>query len=70
MTLALVSDAVIGNVQEYVLKQYKAPTNEVMAWAYSFGTLYVFIYITVIENTLLPAIKLSLQVNKLSVDFF
>merc|ERR1719150_3706359 len=40
--LALVADAVIGNVQEKTIKQYNASNSEVVLFSYSIGFVYLF----------------------------
>ncbi|XP_055626118.1 adenosine 3'-phospho 5'-phosphosulfate transporter 2 [Toxorhynchites rutilus septentrionalis] len=44
ISLALVCDAAIGNVQEKAMREYKAPNNEVVLYSYGLG----FVYLSVI----------------------
>jgi len=53
---ALFCDAVIGNVQEKAMKQYKASNAEIVLYSYSIGVGYIFVYL-VIGGDLLPAAK-------------
>lgn len=41
--LALVFDAVIGNVQELAMKKHKAPNSEVVFYSYGIGFMYLFV---------------------------
>lgn len=43
ITLALVCDAVIGNVQEKYMKAYSATTHEVVLFSYAIGFVYLLI---------------------------
>lgn len=44
ISLALVFDAVIGNVQEIAMKKHKAPNSEVVFFSYGIGFMYLFIF--------------------------
>lgn len=44
ISLALVFDAVIGNVQELAMKKYKASNSEVVFYSYGIGFLYLFVF--------------------------
>ncbi|CAF0982937.1 unnamed protein product, partial [Rotaria sordida] len=41
---ALVADAVIGNVQEKALKEYKPSNSEMILFSYSIGAVYLLVY--------------------------
>jgi solute carrier family 35 (adenosine 3'-phospho 5'-phosphosulfate transporter), member B3 len=43
ISLALVFDAVIGNVQELAMKKYKATNSEVVFYSYGIGFVYLFV---------------------------
>lgn len=43
ISLALVFDAVIGNVQELAMKKHKASNSEVVFYSYGIGFLYLFV---------------------------
>lgn len=43
ISLALLCDAVIGNVQEKSMKNYGATNAEVVLYSYGLGFLYIFI---------------------------
>lgn len=43
ISLALVADAIIGNVQEKSMKNYGASNGEVVLYSYSIGSVYIFI---------------------------
>lgn len=45
--LALVCDAIIGNVQEKAMKLYKAENSEVVFFSYGIGFAYLFLIMTV-----------------------
>lgn len=40
--MALLCDAVIGNVQEKNMKNYGAPNSEVVLYSYGIGFVYIF----------------------------
>lgn len=44
ISLALVFDAVIGNVQELAMKKHKAPNSEVVFYSYSIGFIYLLVF--------------------------
>jgi len=50
ISLALVADAVIGNVQEKTMKQYNASNCEVVLYSYSVGFVYLFFLIAVFTD--------------------
>lgn len=41
--MALLCDAVIGNVQEKSMKNYQASNTEVVLYSYGIGFLYIFV---------------------------
>lgn len=43
ISLALVCDAAIGNVQEKAMREYKAPNNEVVFYSYGIGFVYLLV---------------------------
>lgn len=43
ISMALMCDAAIGNVQEKSMKQYNASNTEVVLYSYSIGFLYIFV---------------------------
>lgn len=43
ISMALVFDAVIGNVQELAMKKHKAPNSEVVFYSYGIGFVYLFV---------------------------
>lgn len=43
ISMALLCDAVIGNVQEKAMKSYGASNAEVVLYSYSLGFLYIFV---------------------------
>jgi len=48
--LALVADAVIGNVQEKTIKQYNASNSEVVLYSYAVGFVYLFFLVAVFTD--------------------
>jgi len=54
--LALVADALIGNVQEYVLKTYRASTSELMFYTKLFGLGFLLVTL-VATGELLPGMR-------------
>uniref|UniRef100_A0A6M2DZ47 Adenosine 3'-phospho 5'-phosphosulfate transporter 2 n=1 Tax=Xenopsylla cheopis TaxID=163159 RepID=A0A6M2DZ47_XENCH len=52
ISLALLCDAVIGNVQEKAMKEFSAPNAEVVLYSYSIGFIYLFIILLATNNLL------------------
>jgi len=50
ISLALVADAVIGNVQEKTIKHYNASNSEVVLYSYSIGFVYLFFLVAVFTD--------------------
>jgi len=50
ISLALVADAIIGNVQEKTMKQYNASNCEVVLYSYSMGFVYLFFLVAVFTD--------------------
>merc|ERR1712083_919618 len=48
--LALVADAVIGNVQEKTIKQFGASNSEVVLYSYAIGFVYLFFLVAVFTD--------------------
>jgi adenosine 3'-phospho 5'-phosphosulfate transporter B3 len=61
INLALVADAVIGNVQEKAMKKYGASNSEVVLYSYSFGIIYLLVAL-ILSGRLTPAITTANQV--------
>lgn len=64
ISLALLCDAVIGNVQEKAMKEFSAPNAEVVLYSYSIGFIYLFI-ILLATNNLLSGIQFCAMVRTL-----
>lgn len=62
ISLALVADAVIGNVQEKVIKAHKAPNSEVVFYSYAIGCGYILVG-TLLSNELPEAFRFFGQVS-------
>ncbi|XP_067118142.1 adenosine 3'-phospho 5'-phosphosulfate transporter 2 isoform X2 [Centruroides vittatus] len=60
ISLALVADAIIGNVQEKVLKQYHTSNNEMVLYSYSIGCIYIFLILIAIGQ-LGPATEVCIK---------
>ncbi|CAB3259651.1 unnamed protein product [Arctia plantaginis] len=52
ISIALLCDAIIGNVQEKAMKQYQASNNEVVFYSYAIGSIYL-LFITATSGILL-----------------
>lgn len=50
ISMALVCDAAIGNVQEKAMREYKAPNVEVVLYSYGIGLFYLFIIMVFTGN--------------------
>lgn len=62
--MALLCDAIIGNVQEKAMKTYNASNTEVVLYSYSIGCVYVFLAM-LLTGDLLDGMKFCAQVNNL-----
>ncbi|KAK3601980.1 hypothetical protein CHS0354_025491 [Potamilus streckersoni] len=56
ISLALVADGAIGNVQEQAMKQYGSSNAEVVLYSYSIGFLYI-LFGLIVSGTLMPAVR-------------
>lgn len=68
VSLALLCDAVIGNVQEGAIKKYSEGATHVVLYSYSLGFVIILFALTV-SNQLIPAASFATQVN-LKFHFF
>jgi len=50
ISLALVADAIIGNVQEKTIRQYNASNSEVVLYSYAIGFVYLFFLVAVFTD--------------------
>ena len=64
ISLALVFDAVIGNVQELAMKKHKAPNSEVVFYSYGIGFVYLFVFM-VLSGHFFSGFKFSWNVRKI-----
>lgn len=67
--MALLCDAVIGNVQEKSMKNYGATNAEVVLYSYSLGFLYIFI-VMFLSGDFLDGLQFFAQVSNLNNKFF
>jgi adenosine 3'-phospho 5'-phosphosulfate transporter B3 len=65
---ALVADAVIGNVQEKIMKKYNSSNTEMVLFSYSIGFFYILFWELVVTDRLFNAIEFCSQV-KISIIF-
>lgn len=56
ITLSIISDAFIGNVQEFAMRTYKINSVEIIYYSYSLGALAIFTYLVLINQFLAPFI--------------
>lgn len=69
ISLALLCDAVIGNVQEKAMKGFSATNAEVVLYSYSIGFVYLLV-ILLLSNNLFNGIQFCSMVSiKISNDF-
>lgn len=61
INLALVADAIIGNVQEKALKKFGASNSEVVFYSYSFGVIYL-VFALIVSGRLIPAVIVANKV--------
>ena len=59
---ALVADALIGNVQEKVMKESKSSNTEMVLYSYSIGFLYILAYEVFVTNRFFSAIEFCSKV--------
>lgn len=64
ISMALLCDAIIGNVQEKAMKTYNASNTEVVLYSYSIGCVYVFLAM-LLTGDLIDGMKFCAQVNNL-----
>lgn len=62
ISVALVFDAVIGNVQELAMKKYKASNSEVVFYSYGIGFLYLLAFM-VITGDFFDGFQFAWKVN-------
>lgn len=61
ISLALLADAIIGNVQEKAMKKYNASNNEVVFFSYLMGLAYLAVAL-ILTKGLSPAILVAQKV--------
>lgn len=64
ISLALVCDAAIGNVQEKAMREHKASSSEVVLYSYGLGFLYLFV-IMLLSGQLFSGLKFCISVRSL-----
>lgn len=62
ISMALLCDAVIGNVQEKSMKSYGATNAEVVLYSYSLGFLYIFV-VMLLTGDLIDGVQFFAQVS-------
>lgn len=68
ISLALVFDAVIGNVQELAMKKHKAPNSEVVFYSYGIGFLYLFVFM-LLTGSFVSGFKFGWEHPKVTYGF-
>ena len=63
ISLALVFDAVIGNVQELAMKKHKASNSEVVFYSYGIGFVYLFVFM-LLSGHFLSGFEFSWKVSR------
>lgn len=61
ISLALLCDAIIGNVQERAMKQFQATNNEVVFYSYAIASIYLLV-ITAVSGILKDGFMYCLEV--------
>lgn len=64
ISLALLCDAIIGNVQEKNMKSYGAPNAEVVLYSYALGFVYIFV-VMLLTGDFVAGVQFFGQVNRL-----
>lgn len=62
ISTALLFDAVIGNVQEKAMREYRANNVEVVLYSYGIGFIYLLIILT-LSGDLLPSVRFCATVS-------
>lgn len=62
ISTALLFDAIIGNVQEKAMREYKANNVEVVLYSYGIGFVYLLIILTLSGN-LFPSLRFCATVS-------
>lgn len=65
ISTALLFDAVIGNVQEKAMREYKAPNNEVVLYSYGIGFVYLFVAM-LLSGNILSGLRFCATVSRIS----
>ena len=60
---ALLADAVIGNVQEAKMKEFKASNTEMIVYSYSIGCVYILVWELIVFDRIIQAVKFCSEVN-------
>lgn len=60
ISMALLCDAAIGNVQEKAMREHKAPSSEVVLYSYGLGFCYLFV-IMILSGNLTPGLQFCLE---------
>ena len=61
INLALVADAIIGNVQEKAMRKFGASYSEVVFYSYSMGVVYLAVAL-ILSGRLVPAVVVANEV--------
>lgn len=62
ISTALLFDAVIGNVQEKAMREYRANNVEVVLYSYGIGFVYLLV-ILIVSGDLLPSVRFCATVS-------
>jgi adenosine 3'-phospho 5'-phosphosulfate transporter B3 len=60
---ALIADALIGNVQEKAMKEYRSSNTEMVLYSYGIGFFYLLFWEVFVSFRLFVAIEFSFQVG-------
>jgi len=62
VSLSLVTDSLVGNLQERAMKQSESTNKDMIFFTYSFGFLYLLLWHLLVEKNLEEAFFLSYEV--------
>lgn len=69
ISMALLFDAIIGNVQEKAMREYRANNVEVVLYSYGIGFIYLLVILAV-RGSLLSSLRFCATVSHTEMFFY